>query len=58
MRARGLVVGFVFLVDGEAVGEFGAVVGEDAMDREREAVEKALEEGGRGFGRRLGRISR
>jgi hypothetical protein len=54
MRARGLVVGFVFLVDGEAIGEFGAVVGEDAMDREREAVEKALEEGGRGFGPAIG----
>src|SRR5258708_36458877 len=50
----GLSWGLSFLSTAKRVGEFGAVVGEDAMDREREAVEKALEEGGRGFGPAIG----
>jgi len=52
--ARGSVVGFAFFVDGEAVGELGAVVGQDGVDREREAVEKALEESGGGGGAAIG----
>jgi len=52
--AGGFVVGFGFLVDGKAVGEFGAVVGQDGVDREREAVEKALEKTGRRGGPAIG----
>jgi hypothetical protein len=52
--AGGPVVGFGFLVDGEAVGELGAVVGQDGVDREREAVEKAVEEGRGGGGPAIG----
>ena len=44
MLARGLVVGFGFLVDGKAIGEFGAVVGQHGVDGERKTVEKALQE--------------
>ena len=54
VRARGFVDGLGFFVDGEAVGKLGAVVGEDGVNREREAVAKALEEGGRGFGSAVG----
>jgi hypothetical protein len=38
---RALVLGFCLLVDGEAVGELGAVVGQDGVDFEREAVKEA-----------------
>jgi hypothetical protein len=48
--ARGFVLGFCLLVDGEAVGELGAVVGEDGMDLEREVVEEAIKETGRDIG--------
>jgi hypothetical protein len=41
MLARGFVVGFGLFVDGEAVGELGAVVGQDGMDLEREMAEEA-----------------
>src|SRR5580692_8487309 len=41
VMARGFVLGFARLIDGEAVGELGAVVGEDGVDLEREALEKA-----------------
>ena len=54
MPARGFVVGLGFFVDGEAVGELGAVVGEGGVDLEREAVAEAFEEGGRGFGSAIG----
>ena len=52
--AGGFVVGLGFFVDGEAVGEFGAVVGQDGVDRKREAVEKALEKPGGGGGPAIG----
>ena len=52
--ARGFVVGFSLFVDGEAVGELGAVVGQDGVDLEREAVAEAGEETGRGFGPAIG----
>ena len=54
MLARGFVVRLVFLVDSEAVGELGAVVGEDGVDGEREGGEKAFEEVGRGGGPAIG----
>ena len=54
MGAGGFVVRFAFLVDGEAVGELGAVVGQDGVDREREAVEKALEKSSGGGGTTVG----
>jgi len=50
MVPRGLVVRLVFLVDGEAVGELGAVVGEYGMDWIAEGLEEALEAGGDGGG--------
>ena len=43
-------MGFALLVDGKAVGEFGAVVGEHGMDRERKTLEEALEKAGSGGG--------
>src|SRR5215469_18401882 len=46
MGAGGFAVRFAFLVDGEAVGELGAVVGQDGVDRQREAVEEAFEKAG------------
>jgi hypothetical protein len=52
--ARGFVLGFCLLVDGEAVGELGAVVGEDGMDLEREVVEEAIKETGCGGGPAIG----
>jgi hypothetical protein len=55
--AGGFVVRFGFLVDGEAVGELGAVVGQDGVDGEREAVEKALEKSGGGGGAAIGEDS-
>ncbi|MFZ3235989.1 MAG: hypothetical protein WA184_11560 [Stellaceae bacterium] len=55
-------MGFALFVDGEAVGELGApgfrtgqaVAGQDGVDREREAVEKPLQEGGGGGGAAIG----
>src|SRR5438445_1982359 len=52
--AGGFVVGLGFLIDGKAVGEFGAVVGQDGVHRQREAVEKALEKTGGGGGTAIG----
>jgi hypothetical protein len=52
--ARGSALGFCLLVDGEAVGELGAVVGQDGVDRERETVEEAVEESGSGSGPAIG----
>jgi hypothetical protein len=49
MIAGGTVVGLVFLVDGEAIGPFAAVVGEDGVDLEGEGLEEAGEEGGGGL---------
>jgi hypothetical protein len=54
MGARGFVVGLGFFVDGEAVGELGAVVGQDGVDGEGKAVEKALEKSGGGGGAAIG----
>src|SRR5207245_2176319 len=42
------------VVGGKAVGEFGAVVGQDGVHRQREAVEKALEKTGGGGGAAIG----
>jgi len=39
----------VLHVNGEAVGELGAVVGQDRMNRVREVSQEALEEGRCGF---------
>jgi hypothetical protein len=52
--ARGFVRGFALVVDGEAVGEFGAVVGQDGMDLKREAGAEAAEKAGRGLGPAIG----
>jgi hypothetical protein len=52
--ARGSIPGFCLFVDGEAVGELGAVVGQDGVNREREAVEKTVEEGRGGRGPAIG----
>jgi ABC-type sugar transport system substrate-binding protein len=52
--ARGSILGFCLLVDGEAVGELGAVVGRDGVDLEREAVEEAVEKSGGGGGPAIG----
>jgi hypothetical protein len=41
MAAGGLVEGLVLHVDGEAVGELAAIVGEDGVDRVREVSEEA-----------------
>ena len=51
---KGMIAGrlpgrFVLLVDGEAVGELGAVVGQDGVNFVREVSEKALEEAGCGL---------
>ncbi len=54
MVARGFVLGFSLFVDGEAVGELGAVVGQDGVDLERKTVEEAREETGRGGGPAIG----
>src|SRR5262245_31504948 len=54
VAARGFVVGFGLFVDGEAVGEFRTVVGQDGVDREREAGKKAFEKGGGGCGPTIG----
>ena len=47
-------MGFGFLVDGEAVGELGAVIGQDGVDLERKDVEEAREETGRSSGAAIG----
>ena len=54
MVARGFVVRFVFFVDGEAVGEFGAVIGQHGVNGEREAVEEAVEKTRCGLGPAIG----
>jgi hypothetical protein len=49
MAAGGLAGQLVPGVDGAAVGELAAIVGEDGADRPWEVVEEALDEGdGRG----------
>src|SRR5260370_34142900 len=40
--AAGFVLGFGPLVDGEAVGELGAVVGQDGVDRQGKRGKKAF----------------
>src|SRR6266852_5956442 len=50
----GFVLGLGLFVDGEAVGEFGAVVGQDGVDLKGEAVEEALEKAGSGGGAAIG----
>ena len=40
--AGGLALGFAFHIDGEAVGELGAVVGKDSMNGCREVVAEAF----------------
>jgi hypothetical protein len=52
--SRGFVVRFFFLIDGEPIGEFGPVVGQDGVDCQREAGEEAFEEGGCGSGPAIG----
>jgi hypothetical protein len=54
MVARRFVVRFSLFVDGEAVGELGAVVGQDGVDRKREAGKEAREETGGGLGAAIG----
>ena len=41
---------FVFFVDGEAVGPFAAIIGQDGVDGDREGGEEAFEKGGGGSG--------
>ena len=48
------VVRLAFLVDGEAIGERGAIVGQDGVDGEREAVEEARQETSGGLGPAIG----
>jgi hypothetical protein len=48
--ARGSVLGFCLLVDGEAVGELGAVVGQGGVDLERETGEESGGGGGPAIG--------
>jgi hypothetical protein len=50
MASGGLVVGLVLHVDGEAVGELAAVVGEDGVHGLWEVGDEALEEAGGGGG--------
>ena len=50
MPAGGFAQGLAFHIDGEAVGELGAIVGEDGVDRMGEGLEEALEAGGDGVG--------
>ena len=54
VTAGWLVLRLVLHIDGEAVGELGAVVGEDGMNGMREVNEEALQEPGRGVGIPLG----
>ena len=58
MLARGFVVGLALLVDGEAVGELGAVVGQDGVDLERKLSRKRVRKPAAVTARRSGRISR
>ncbi len=58
MLTGGLVVRFGLFVDGKAVGEFGAVVGQDGVDGEREAARKRPRKPAAVSARRSGRISR
>ena len=51
---RRFVMRLALLVDGETIGEFRTVVGQDGVDREREAVEKPLQEGRGGGGPAIG----
>jgi hypothetical protein len=52
--ARRSALGFCLLVDGEAVGELGAVVGQDGVDLERETAEETVEESSGGDGPAIG----
>ena len=52
------VGGLAGLIDGEAVGELGAIIGEDGVNLEGEAVEKAMEEPGSGLAAASGSTSR
>ena len=52
--ARWFVVRLELFVDGKAIGEFGAVVGQHGVNGEREAGEKAFEEPCRGDGAAIG----
>ena len=54
MLTGGFVVGLGLFVDGKAVGEFGAVVGEHGVDLERKAVEETPEKAGGGGGPAIG----
>ena len=56
MLPGGFVVGLGLFVDGKAVGEFGAVVGEHGVNFEREAVEETPEKASGGVGPAMGRI--
>ncbi|MGC2202174.1 MAG: hypothetical protein WA633_18810 [Stellaceae bacterium] len=55
MVARGFVLGFSLFVDGEAVGELGAVVDQDGVDRERKVVEEARQKTGGAVGPAVGK---
>ena len=55
---RGFVRGFALFVDGEAVGEFGAVVGQDGMDLSGKLARKRSRKPAAVWARRSGRISR
>src|SRR5581483_11177082 len=50
MPAGGPIAWLVLHVDGEAIGELAAVVGEDGVNAVREVGEEALEEAFRGVG--------
>src|SRR5712692_744005 len=52
--AGGFVLGFAGLVDGEAIGELGAVVGQDGVDRQGKAGNKAFKKAGGGRGAAIG----
>ena len=54
MLTGGFVVRLALFVDGKAVGEFGAVVGEHGVDLERKAVEETLEKAGGSGGPAIG----
>ena len=44
------IVRLVLHIDGKAIGELAAIVGQDGVHRMREVVQEALEEAGRGVG--------
>ena len=52
--ARGSAVGFAFFVDGEAVGELGAVVGQDGVDRSGKRSRKRSRKAGSGVAAAIG----